>query len=281
MAAAVLLAPLACTEEREPVAAVALATDRVEVPRGRHFSISYRFSAFPGIASLEGDHEVLVHFLDDEQRLMWRDDHFPPRPTTDWQPGEAIHYTRRVTPPLYPYVGEATIAVGLYSPSTNARLPLLADALGDRLYRGAVVTFAPRQDNHLLLYGNGWHDEEYDSTTNRRWRWTSDQSILEFRNPRSNAMLYLEVDPPPPGAVATSQRLQVRVAERVLHEVSIEPNGSRFLELPLSAMQLGDGDIVTLDLVVEPSFVPSTLGGGSTDERRLGVRVDYVYIDRD
>ena len=277
---AALLVFSACAES-EPVASVAITTDRVEMPRGRHFSVSFRFNAFPEIASLDGDHQVLVRFLDDDQEVIWQDDHFPPLPTTEWQPGQVIEYSRRVAPPLYPYIGNLIVAVGLYSPSTATNPPLLGEELGFGLYKGTVVTLAPRQESNLLFYDDGWYDEEHDPTTDRRWRWTSEQSTLTFRNPESNAMLYLQVASPPPGAVATPQILQVRVAEEVLHEVNIESNGSQFLELPLSASQLGEDEIVSLDLLVEPSFIPAALGGGSTDERRLGARVLYIFVDRE
>ena len=170
--AAALLVCCACAEEREPVANVLVTTDRVEMPRGRHSSVSFRFNAFPGIASINGDHQVIVRFLDDDQEVIWQDDHFPPLPTTDWRPGQVIEYSRRVVPPLYPHIGDLIVAVGLHSPSTAMNPPLLGEELGSGLYMGAIVTVTPRQESNLLLHDDGWYDKEHDPAIDRRWRWT-------------------------------------------------------------------------------------------------------------
>src|SRR5205814_5521817 len=57
--------------------------------------------------------DVCSSDLSDEQ-LIWTDDHNPPTPTTQWKPGQTVEYTRTIFIPVYPYVGEATLQVGLY-----------------------------------------------------------------------------------------------------------------------------------------------------------------------
>ena len=66
---------------------------------------------------LHGDYRVIVHFLDADEELMWTDDHNPAMPTTQWKPGQTVEYTRTMFVPVYPYIGTATVRMGLYSPS--------------------------------------------------------------------------------------------------------------------------------------------------------------------
>ena len=103
------------------------------------------------------------------------------------------------------------------------------------------------------------------------------QASLSFRNPGSDAVLYLQVDGRP-DLVKSPQRITVASGEVVLHEIVLETEELQFLELDLPAAQLGDGDTVKLDLSVDPSFVPKEVGDGA-DERRLGVRVFYSFLE--
>ena len=54
-----------------------------------------------------------------------------------WKPGATIEYTRTMFVPKFPYVGETSVEVGLYSPKTGERLPLVGDDAGMRSYRVA------------------------------------------------------------------------------------------------------------------------------------------------
>ena len=66
---------------------------------------------------------------------MFADDHAPPQPTGSWRPGQEIEYDRRMIVPVYPYIGEVTVAVGLYSLQDGDRLPLEGTHLGERVYQ--------------------------------------------------------------------------------------------------------------------------------------------------
>ena len=241
--------------------------------------VAYRFDVFQEMAAVGGEHRVFLHFLTDEQEIIWQDDHVPPVRVEEWRPGDVVEYTRRVTIPAYPYIGESTVAVGIYSPSTGERLPLLADALGDGTYAGTTVTFAPGQESSMLFYEAGWHGEEGGRGSAERWRWTSERAGLTFRNPRTDATLYLDVQGAPQGVVGGAQHLRVRSGENVVHDEVLELGERRFLEIGLQRQEMGDGASVSLDIDVEPSFVPARLASGGADERRLGVRVFYAYLD--
>ena len=267
-----------CADPGDPVGAMTLSLDRTAVPLGAPIELTLRFDALPGFVGVEEDYRVLVHFLDANEDLMWEADHDPPVPTSQWRAGQVVSYTHRATIPMYPYIGEVTVAVGLYSATTGERLVLAGEDLGERAYRGTTLNVQPQAESSFLLYEDGWHQQEFDPDSNRQWRWTSDQASLSFRNPGSDAVLYLEVDGRP-DLVGSPQRITVSSGEVVLHEVMLETEEAQFLELDLAAVQLGDGDTVKLDLKIDPSFVPTELAGGGDDERRLGVRVFYSFLE--
>ena len=85
----------------------------------------------------------MVHVVDSDDEMMWTDDHNPPMPTSQWKPGQTIEYTHTIFIPVYPYVGEASIQLGLYSIANQKRLPLAGDDAGQRAYRvGAAAAAA-------------------------------------------------------------------------------------------------------------------------------------------
>ena len=111
------LAASACSSAETPEPPVAAATVRVNHERaaaGSPLDITYKFVVAEG-AKINGTYRVFLHVVDTDEERMWTDDHDPPTPTSEWRPGETIEYTRTVFIPIFPYVGDATMQLGLYS----------------------------------------------------------------------------------------------------------------------------------------------------------------------
>ena len=103
-----------------PMATPSVTLNHDKTPLGSPIDITYKF-VVASDAKFTEDYRVMVHVVDADEELMWTDDHNPPMPTTQWKPGQTVEYTRTVFVPIYPYVGEATIQVGLYSTTTQKR----------------------------------------------------------------------------------------------------------------------------------------------------------------
>ena len=146
------------------------------------------FAVLPN-AVFDEDYRVFLHFLSDEAELMWAADHDPPRPTTEWTPGDPIEYTRTILVPLCPYLGDADVFMGLYSMEDGTRLRLAGDHVGQRSYRVGELSLLPPVENIRLAYRSGWYLLEYDSTC-VRWRWSEKIGVIVFDNPRRDALLY-------------------------------------------------------------------------------------------
>jgi len=131
MILAVALAGCGTSSKQPPVATPAVAVNHARVPLGSPLEITYEFRIAADAPAFAEDYRVFVHFVDADEELMWTDDHFPPTPTTQWKPGQTIKYNRLLFVPVYPYVGDASIEIGLYG-KDGKRLPLAGTEKGQR-----------------------------------------------------------------------------------------------------------------------------------------------------
>jgi hypothetical protein len=242
--------------------------------------MTFRFAVAEDAPAFTDDYRVFVHFLDADGELMFTDDHDPPEPSTSWRLGQQITYDRRMIVPVYPYIGEVTVAVGLYSAVGGDRLPLAGEHLGQRAYRVATMEMAPQSESGFLVYQEGWHSTEtVPEEPGREWRWTTGRAVISFRNPRAESTLYLEVDGRPE-LFATPQVLTLAIGGTAVETLELASEDPSYHVIALPADSLGDDDTVILSLEVEPSFVPSVVTNGESDDyRELGIQVFYAFVE--
>ncbi len=268
-----------CAEAPSPVAAITLGVDRFAVPLGAPLHLQFRFVVAPDLEQgPTEDYRVFVHFLDDREDVLWTEDHDPPVPTSEWKPGQSIEYERRVTIPMYPYIGEAVIAAGLYSVVDGDRVPLAGADLGQSAYRVASIRLEPQHESSFIAYGEGWHPAEFSSDGRRQWRWTTDRGVVSFRNPNRDSRLVLEFDGRP-DMFESAPRLSLVIGDRMLHELEVDTNEVKYLVEEIPATDLGTGDFVELELRIDRTFTPANVDGQAQDARELGVRVFYMYFE--
>ncbi len=106
-----------------PVATPSVALSHDKAPLASPIDITYKF-VVANDAHFDQDYRVMMHVVDADEEMIWTDDHNPPVPTSQWKSGQTIEYTRTIFVPVYPYVGEASIQIGLYSTASQKRLPL-------------------------------------------------------------------------------------------------------------------------------------------------------------
>jgi hypothetical protein len=261
-------------EESAPCVAtpsVALSRDRAAI--GSPFKITYTFNVSQN-AAITQDYTVFVHVLDDQGERLWGDDHAPAVPTSTWKPGQKVEYTRTVFVPNYPYIGPAHIRIGLYTPAGAQRLPLCATDIARREYEVARFQLLPQSENVFLIYKDGWHPAEVssDDPTNE-WQWTKKAATISFRNPKKDADFYLEVDART-DKFGSPQQVTVRSGDQVIGTFAADTREPKLIVLPITAAQLGAGDMTELTLEVDQTFVP-----GGPDLRELGIRVFHAFIE--
>src|SRR5262245_27280427 len=115
------------TDDAAPVATPSFQVKQTRVPLGGPVEVTYKFVVAKDAPKIDQNYRVFVHFLDSDNERMWTDDHDLPVPTTQWQPGQTIEYSKTMFVPVYPYMGPTTVLMGLYSTTANARLPLAGE----------------------------------------------------------------------------------------------------------------------------------------------------------
>ena len=261
-----------------PLATPSVSVNHTRVPLGSPIEVTYRFQVAPS-ARFDKDYRVLVHYLDADDELMWTDDHMPPQPTTSWKPGQTVEYTRTVFVPLYPYIGESAIAVGLYAPGSGDRAPLAGEAIGQRAYRVARIRLQPQTDNVFLAFLDGWHGPEAAADNQSvEWQWTRKEGVVRFRNPKRNAVFYLHYDGQP-SMFDTPQTVTVSLGAEVIDTFQVSSPEEAIRKIAIKSAQFGPDDVVMIRIAVDKTFVPALAKPGSGDSRELGIRVFHAFVE--
>jgi hypothetical protein len=261
-----------------PAATAAVSLSRAKVALGSPVEVTYKFTMAADAPSL-GQRRVFVHFLDADEELMWTDDHDPPTPTAEWKPGQTVEYTRTMFIPSYPYVGAAKIVAGLYSPASNERVKLSNEDRGDRSYKVVDFELLPQTENIFVIFKDGWHPAEVvaEGAGRTEWQWTKKDATISFRNPKRDVVLVLQVDNPAlPNAAS---QVTIQIADQVVATVPLSATQAPVSKLPVTAAQLGAGEMVEMKFTADKTLVPALDASlKSSDPRELGARFFHVFI---
>lgn len=265
-------------DEAPPVANVGLTLSKTSAPLGSPIDMTYKFEMLPGQA-LDAKYRVFMHLLDSDGVLRWADDHDPSVPTTEWKAGTPVEYTRTSFIPVVPYLGDATIRVGLYrADATDTRAPLAGPDPQGRSYNVATLKLLPQSENVFVVHRSGYHPAEFaPENPAREWWWTQKEFVANFRNPKKDATLYLEYDARP-DLFDQPQVVNVYLGSQNVATFTADNKDPLLRRIPIRADALGISDMAELRLVVEPTFVPSAIGAGQ-DIRELGIRVYHLFVD--
>jgi hypothetical protein len=251
----------------------------IEIAIGTPIEMRYRFAVSPNAPRFTEDEVVFVHFLDTDGELMWTDDHPPPVPTTQWQPGQIVEYSRTMFVPKFPYSGETRIELGIYSPKSGARVPMTGQTKGQHAYEVARFNLHPQTDNLYVVFKDGWHETEVaEGVTGVEWQWSKKNATLAFRNPMRDVLFYLQCDQPVQG-LGEPPRVELRIGPMVIDSFALSPGQQELRKIELTTSQLGGGETVEVTVAVDKTFVPAAITQlRSADARELGIRVFRAYV---
>jgi hypothetical protein len=280
--AALAITVAGCGEAEDttpPVGNLQVSLSRSKVALGSPVEVTYKFTVAADAPAL-GQRRVFAHFLDADDELMWTDDHDPPTPSSEWKPGQTIEYTRSMFIPSYPYVGAAKIVAGIYSPGNNERLKLSNEDRGDRSYKVVDFELLPQTENIFVIYKDGWHPAEVitEGAGRTEWQWTKKEATIAFRNPKRDVVLVLQLDNPATGPNA-AQNVTVQIGDQAITTIPLSAQPAQVQKFPITAAQLGTGDMVEIKFTVDKTFVPALEASmKSGDPRELGARFFHVFI---
>ncbi|MFN7983429.1 MAG: hypothetical protein U0Q11_16395 [Vicinamibacterales bacterium] len=262
-----------------PVATPSLTLSHDRAPAGSPLELTYKF-VVASDASFTEDYRVFAHVVDNDDERIWDDDHNPPVPTSQWKPGQTIEYKRTIFVPVFPYVGDSTIRVGLHSVKDQHRLPLTGQDAGQNAYIVAHMQLLPQTDNLFTVFKDGWHPAETATKEqNLEWQWTKGQATLAFKNPKKDAVFYFDVDSPGK-ELHGDQHVTVTLGGQTVEAFDIPPDVRSLHKISLAGSLRGDAELTELQISVDKTFVPAVITNGtSKDPRELGIRVFHAYVD--
>jgi hypothetical protein len=114
-------------------------------------------------------------------------------------------------------------------------------------------------------FGAGWHEQEYNPTNGRLWRWSSERAIVRIRGARGPLAVRMsgEIE------AASTATVVLRVGEREIAEQVVGPSFELATTIPAELMTT---DETLLTVETSESYVPAERGA-SGDRRRLGLKV--------
>jgi hypothetical protein len=261
-----------------PVATPSVTVSHERAPAGSPLELTYKFVVAQD-AKITEDYRVFLHVVDTDEEQMWTDDHDPPVPTSQWKPGQTIEYTRTIFVPVFPYVGDASLQIGLHSVKDQSRLPLAAEDVGRMEYRVARIQLLPQTDNLFTVFKDGWHPAEAAGPDGIGWQWTKKVATLAFKNPKKDAVLYFDVDSPGKD-LHGPQQVQIQLGGQTVETLTLTPEQRSLHKVKLPGSLMGDSELAELQVVVDNTFVPAVVSNGaSKDPRELGVRVFHAFVD--
>lgn len=262
--------------DEPPVATPSVSISRDKVAIGSPVKVTYKFTVAQNAPDIikGGNYWVFAHVLDPTGEQLWTDDHAPVQPTSTWKGGQTVEYTRLIFVPNYPYIGEAHMRLGLYDRASGKRLTLTGTEEGRREYAVAKFQLLPQSENVFLIYKDGWHAAEVapDNAT-LEWQWTKKTATISFRNPRKDSLFYLEWDART-DKFTPPQQVTLSLSGQTVGTFAADSKERKLLTFPLTAAQLGSGEMAELVLTVDRTFSP---GGGDT--RELGIRVFHAFVE--
>ena len=250
--------------------------NRPRAPLGSAVEITYSWKVEPSAKKLGKDYKALVHFLDSHGVMLFDDDHMPTPATTAWEPGKTYSYTLTKFIPIYPYVGESDVRMGLYR--DRERVALKAEDAGMQEYKVGKIELLPQTENIFLVYKDGWHNpESRTDNPGLEVTWTKKDALVSFKNPKKDVIVYLEADTNSK-AFDAPPVLTVAVAGKTGLVVPIESSEVFLKKIRVKAADLGNEEWLDLRLSMNQSFVPKLKGVNATDDRELGLMVYHLYV---
>jgi hypothetical protein len=122
-------------------------------------------------------------------------------------------------------------------------------------------------DTLMYGFGEGWHEEEYETATGLRWRWTSDKSVLQVAPVHAVKLGFRGESPrkyfdSPP-------TVRITAGGQMVGEFHPERDFTWHVTVPADVVQRARGAIA---IEVDRVYLPGPVEG-TTDSRKLGLRL--------
>lgn len=273
--AAVLLLPAGCRKARTSMDVTPEARQlHGAIPATGPLEVTYIWTVGQSFVPVEKDYAVFVHFWGENDQLTWQDDHHPPVPTSQWQPGQKIEYTRIHFLPRNIPQEEMTLTLGLYDAEGDGdKVRLQGRQTHRQEYEACRFEVIPADQLPEIVYEDGWYDPEFvpGKPDGSVWRWSRQKALCKLENPRRAAALYLEAQVPLQ-LLDHPQVVTIEMGGEQLTTFEVTDTERFLRKFPVPDHILRDQQFLPMTLKVGTAVVPSE-AGGSVDDRQLGLQV--------
>ncbi len=274
-AAAMLLMPAGCRKARTSLDVRPEARQiHGTIPATGPLEVTYIWNVSESFVPVEKDLVAFVHFWGEDDELHWQDDHRPPVPTSRWQPGQTIEYTRIHFLPRNVPREEVTLTLGLYdADGTGEKVRLEGRQTHSLEYEVCRFEVVPPDQLPEIVYEDGWYNREFvpGQPDGVVWRWSRQEAFCKLENPHRPAALYLEGQAPV-DMLERPQVVTIEIAGEQLTSFELADEKRFLRKFPIPEHILRDQQFLPMTLRVGEAAVPSELVG-SGDDRELGLKV--------
>jgi hypothetical protein len=131
----------------------------------------------------------------------------------------------------------------------------------------AVEQFDAQMTGRVVFgFGDGWHEQEYNPTTGRLWRWSSERAALRVHAEGHSISLHMDGEL----EAASTSHVVIRAGNRTVAEQDVGKTFSITAAIPAGALGGAEGAIT-----IETShwYVPAERSRRSRDHRHLGLKI--------
>ena len=176
-----------------------------------------------------------------------------------WKPGQTVEYTRTIFVPVFPYVGDAAIQVGLHSTKDQRRVPLAGEDVGQqRLHASPGSSSCRRPRTCSPCSRTAGTRPNRGQRSRARMAVDQEGGDARVQEPEEGRRASISIwtaraanctDAAGTGQLGgqTVETFTLRPDERVLHKVK------------LPAALMGDGRLAELQIAVDKTFVPAVV----------------------
>ena len=169
----------------------------------------------------------------------------------------------------------ADLPVGLPGDGEFARLQVVSRAGSGGVAEVAVRQFNVQPASQVIsAFGPGWHEDEYEPATGRRWRWSSERSIVQLKGPPRDIRMTLRGESPL-RYMPSAPTVKVVAGGQTAGQFSPAADFEWSVVVPGAAWTASGGEIA---LETDRVYLPGP-AEGTSDARRLGLRLFEIRID--
>jgi hypothetical protein len=167
------------------------------------------------------------------------------------------------------------IPAGVTAAAGYAHLTIVSRSAGAGAAPVAVRQF-DIQPAERMIYGfaEGWHEEEYDFPTGRRWRWTSERSVIQVKGPPLGVRLTLRGEDPL-RYFDQAPTVRITAGGRTVAQLRPAADFEWSLTVPAADLVRGNG---ALAIETDRAYLPGP-AEGTADERHLALRLFEYRVD--